>query len=52
MSPFFTVNRIYIDSFIETVKDDYGTVEQYLITKLNITKETRNIFKRRYLEKN
>ena len=51
MSPFFKVNREYIDSFIRKVKDDYGTVEQYLINELNISRETRNIFKRRYLEK-
>jgi len=50
ISPFFKADKEYIDSFIEKVKDNYGTVEQYLILKLSISKEEKNIFKKRYLE--
>ena len=50
INPFFKADKEYIDSFIEKVKDNYRTVEQYLILKLSISKEEKNIFKKRYLE--
>ena len=49
-SPFLKADKEYIDSFIDEVEDNYGTVEQYLILKLDISKEEKNIFKKRYLE--